>query len=129
MIASQAVRTAPQRRAVHHRPRHAARATHRSRAGTTWEIRTFVATTAVIAIVFLLAMLYLAQTTAVSTLGYQAQRLEQTRDEIRRQNALLDVENARLDSPARIQAEATKLGLVRAASIPVVQLEPITAKR
>ena len=129
MIASQAVRTAPVRRAVRPRPRHTARASRVVRSGTTWEIRTFAATTAVIAAVFVLAMLYLAQTTTVSTLGYEAQRLEQTRDELRRQNALLEVENARLDSPTRIQSEATKLGLVRAASIPVVQLEPITAKR
>ena len=129
MIASQAVRTAPVRRAVRPRPHHTARASRVVRSGTTWEIRTFAATTAVIAAVFVLAMLYLAQTTTVSTLGYEAQRLEQTRDELRRQNALLEVENARLDSPTRIQSEATKLGLVRAASIPVVQLEPITAKR
>ena len=128
MIASQAVRAAPVRRAVRPRPRHTARVS-RVRGGTTWEIRTFVATTVVIAAVFLLAMLYLAQTTTVSTLGYEAQRLQQTRDELRRQNALLEVENARLDAPARIQAEATKLGLVRAASIPVVQLGQITAKR
>ena len=128
MIASQAVRTAQTRRAVRPRPRHTARVTPR-RGGTTWEIRTFAATTVLIACVFVLAMLYLAQTTTVSTLGYQAQRLEQTRDELRRQNALLEVENARLDSPSRIQQEATKLGLVRAASIPVFQLDQITAKR
>jgi cell division protein FtsL len=129
VIASQAVRAAPVRRAVRPRPRHTARAARVRGGGTTWEIRTFVATSAVIAVVFVLAMLYLAQTTAVSTLGYEAQRLQQTRDELRRQNALLEVENARLDAPARIQTEATKLGLVRAASIPVVQLAPITAKR
>ncbi|HYK98287.1 MAG TPA: hypothetical protein VEU77_07820 [Candidatus Acidoferrales bacterium] len=129
MIASQAVRAAPVRRAVRPRPRHTARASRVRRKGTTWEIRTFVATSAVIAAVFLLAMLYLAQTTTVSTLGYEAQRLQQTRDELRRQNALLEVDNARLDAPARIQAEATKLGLVRAASVPVFQLDQITAKR
>ena len=95
----------------------------------TWEVRTFVATSVAIALVFLVAMLYLVQTTAISTLGYEAQRLERTRDEFRRQNALLEVENARLDSPTRIQSEAAKLGLVRAASIPVVQLDTITAKR
>ena len=128
MIAAQAVRTARTRRAVRPRPRHTARI-GRVRGGTTWEIRTFIGTSVVIAAVFLLAMLYLAQTTTVSTLGYEAQRLQQTRDELRRQNALLEVENARLDSPVRIQAEATKLGLVRAASIPVVQLDQITAKR
>jgi len=92
-------------------------------------MRTFVAVSAAIAFVFVLAMLYLAQTTTVSTRGYEAQRLEQVRDEIRRQNALLEVENARLDSPARIEAEAQKAGLVRVATIPVVQLEPIAAKR
>ena len=129
MIASQAVRAAPARRAVHPRPRHTARATRRIATGTTWEMRTFVAVSAAIAFVFVLAMLYLAQTTTVSTRGYEAQRLEQVRDEIRRQNALLEVENARLDSPARIEAEAKRLGLVRAAAVPVVQAEPIAAKR
>lgn len=92
-------------------------------------MRTFVAVSAAIGFVFLLAMLYLAQTTAVSTRGYEAQRLEQVREELRRQNALLEVENARLDSPGRIQVEAQRLGLVRAAQVPVVQLEPIAAKR
>jgi cell division protein FtsL len=129
VIASQAVRAAPVRRAVHPRPRHAARASRRTSTGTTWEMRTFVAVSAVIAFVFVLAMLYLAQTTTVSTRGYEAQRLAQVRDEIRRQNALLEVENARLDSPARIEAEAQKAGLVRVVTIPVVQLEPIAAKR
>ncbi|MEK7862836.1 MAG: hypothetical protein AAB295_06175 [Chloroflexota bacterium] len=100
-----------------------------ARGGTTWEIRTFVAVSTAIGLVFLLAMLYLAQTTTISTRGYEAQRLGQARDELRRQNALLEVENARLDSPGRIQVEASRLGLVRAAQVPVVQLEPITAKR
>jgi len=130
VIASQAVRAAPVRRAVHPRPRHTARAARtRARAvsrrgGTTWEVRTFVAVTASIAFVFVLAMLYLAQTTTVSARGYEAQRLEQSLNEIRRQNALLEVENARLDAPARIDAEARKMGLVRVATIPVVHLEP-----
>ncbi|HEV8229534.1 MAG TPA: hypothetical protein VGQ86_06220 [Candidatus Limnocylindria bacterium] len=79
--------------------------------------------------VFLLVVIYLALATAVATRGYEAQRLERTRDELRRQNALLEVESARLDSPARIEAEARRLGLVRAARIPVVQAEPIAAKR
>ena len=134
MIASQAVRAAPVRRVVHARPRHWGR---RSRAGapsssrrrTSWEVRTFVAVSGAIAFVFVMAMLYLAQTTTLSARGYEAQRLQQVRDELRRQNALLDVENARLDSPARIDAEARKFGLVRAATIPVVRLEPVTATR
>lgn len=133
MIASQAVRVAPMRHAVHPRLRHtttgtrAAARSHTRRAGTTWELRTFVAVSGAIAFVFVLAMLYLAQTTTVSARGYQAQRLEQTLAEVRRQNALLEVENARLDAPARIDTEARKIGLVRAASIPVVQLEAIQA--
>ncbi|HZP95881.1 MAG TPA: hypothetical protein VFC31_06040 [Candidatus Limnocylindria bacterium] len=128
MIASQAVRAAAPRRVVHPRPRHTPRVS-RPAARTAFEVRTFVGVSAAIAVAFLLAMLYLAQTTAVATLGYQAQHLQQVRDELRRQNALLEVEAARLDAPARIETEAAKIGLVRAAQIPVVQLEPITAKR
>jgi cell division protein FtsL len=131
VIASQAVRAAQTRRAAQPRPRHAARATRRLAGGTTWEMHTFLAVSAAIAFVFVLAMLYLAQTTTISTRGYEAQRLEQVRDELRRQNALLEVENARLDSPARIETEAARIGLVRVATIQVVQLEPTvtTAKR
>ena len=121
------------RRAAHPRPHRAAARVHRATAQrahrTTWELRTFIAVSGAIACVFVLAMLYLVQSTAISTLGYEAQRLEQVRDELRRQNALLEVENARLDAPARIDNEARKLGLVRVATIPVVQLEPIAAKR
>ena len=133
MIASQAVRTAPVRRASHPRPHHATTRVHRATTQrphrTTWELRTFVAVSGAIACVFVLAMLYLVQSTTISTLGYEAQRLERVRDELRRQNALLEVQNARLDAPARIDNEAKKLGLVRVATIPVVQLDPITAKR
>ena len=92
-------------------------------------MRTFVAVSAAIAFVFAMAMLYLAQTTTVSARGYEAQRLQQVRDELRRQNALLEVDNARLDAPARIESEARKLGLVRVSFIPVVQIEPVTATR
>lgn len=114
-------------------PRHAAPARSRgashARAGVTWEIHTFVTVSAAIAVVFVLAMLYLGQATAISTRGYEAQRLEQTRDELRRQNALLEVENARLDAPARIESEAQKLGLARANTIPLMQVDPIAANR
>jgi hypothetical protein len=133
-MASQAVRVAPVRHAKSPRPRHARPAAHASRAAhrvvrrSTWELRTFGTVSAVIAFVFVLAMLYLAQTTTVSARGYEAQRLEQTRDELRRQNALLEVENARLDAPARIASEASRIGLVRVGSVSVVQLERITAK-
>ena len=97
--------------------------------GTTWEVRTFVVVSAAICAVFLLVVLYLSQATTVATSGYETQRLERVRDELRRQNALLEVESARLDSPARIEAEAKRLGLVRAAAVQVVQAEPIAAKR
>jgi len=128
VIASQAVRAAPSRRVVRPRPRHTARLSRRV-AGASWEMHTFLVVSAAIAFVFLVAMLYLAETTTVATRGYEAQRLAQQRDELRRQNSLLEVDSARLDAPARIDAEAKKIGLVRVATIPVVQLEPITAKR
>lgn len=83
----------------------------------------------VIVCVFLLVLLYLGQATAVSAAGYEAQRLAQQRDELRRQNALLEIESARLDSPARIEADAQKLGLVRAATISVVPAEAYAAAR
>ena len=61
--------------------------------------------------------------------GYEVQRLAAQRDELRRQNALLEVESARLDSPARIEADAARLGLVRAAAIRVVAPEAVAAHR
>ena len=78
---------------------------------------------------FLLVLLYLAQATAVSAAGYEAQRLAAQRDELRRQNALLTIESARLDSPARVETEAQRLGLVRAAAIHVVTTEAAAATR
>ncbi len=84
---------------------------------------------ALIVVGFLLVLLYLAQATAVSATGYEVQRLAAQRDELRRQNALLEIESARLDSPARIEAAAQRLGLVRAATIRVVAAEAIAATR
>src|SRR5205823_1247807 len=83
----------------------------------------------VIVVCFLLALLYLAQATAVSAAGYEAQRLAAQRDELRRQNALLVIESTRLDSPARVEADAQRLGLVRAATIRVVAPEAVAAAR
>lgn len=122
---------APLRHASRPRPRHTVRSQrpHAPAHGVTWEVSTFLLVGAAIAALFLIAMLYLSQATTVATRGYQAQRLEQLRDELRRQNALLEVENARLDSPVRIELEATKLGLVRAAQVPVVRVDPISATR
>ena len=136
MTFAQAVR-APQARRVPHRlhrqavPRY--RASRQAAAGrlrgASWEIRSFLVASGVIVACFLLALLYLAQATAVSAAGYEAQRLAAQRDELRRQNALLVIESARLDSPARVEADAQRLGLVRAATIRVVAPEAVAAAR
>ena len=132
MTFAQAVR-APQARRVHHRPHRQAATHHRAATRTvrsaSWEIRSFLVASGVIVACFLLALLYLAQATAVSAAGYEAQRLAAQRDELRRQNALLVIETARLDSPARVEAEAQRLGLVRAATIRVVGPEAVAAAR
>jgi len=117
----------PQRQAVRH-PLSASRQATRVR-GSSWEIRSFVLASGVIVACFLLVLLYLAQATAVSAAGYEAQRLAAQRDELRRQNALLVIESARLDSPARVETEAQRLGLVRAATIRVVAPEAVAAAR
>lgn len=92
-------------------------------------MRSFVGASATIGIAFVLALAYLAGSTGVATSGYEAQRLEAQRDELRRQNTLLELELATLGSPARVEAEAKRLGLVRVAFIPVVQADPLTARR
>ena len=135
MTFAQAVR-APQTRRTRHRPHRQAVAHHRSPSrqagrtrGASWEIRSFLLASGVIVACFLLVLLYLAQATAVSAASYEAQRLAAQRDELRRQNALLVIESARLDSPARVEAEAQRLGLVRAATIRVVAPEAVAAAR
>jgi hypothetical protein len=130
---AQAVR-APQARRVQHRPHrqavpHRRAARHATRTGANWEIRSFLLASGVILSCFLLVLLYLAQATAVSAAGYEAQRLAAQRDELRRQNALLVIESARLDSPARVESEAQRLGLVRAATIRVLPPEAVAAAR
>jgi len=136
---AQAVR-APHVRRVQRRPRYRGAlppGPHRRAGGSrgaqppssAWEVRSFLLVSGVIVAGFLLVLLYLAQATAVSAAGYEAQRLEAQRDEIRRQNALLEIESARLDSPARIEAAAQRIGLVRAATIRVVPAVEIAAKR
>jgi hypothetical protein len=132
---AQAVR-APQARRAPHRPHRQAVSRHRAASrqatrmrGASWEIRSFLLASSVIVACFLLVLLYLAQATAVSAAGYEAQRLESQRDELRRQNALLVIESAHLDSPARVETEAQRLGLVRAATIGVVVPEAVAAAR
>ncbi|MBU6422520.1 MAG: hypothetical protein KGJ98_02955 [Chloroflexota bacterium] len=106
-------------------PRHA-RAVTRAAA---WETRSFIAASAAIAVAFVLALIYLAGSTGIASVGYQAQRLRAQRDELGRQNALLELELSRLDSPARIEAEAKRLGLVRVPYIPVVTADPVAVQR
>jgi cell division protein FtsL len=93
------------------------------------ELRSFVGASAAIAVAFVLALAYLAGSTGVASTGYEAQRLESQREEMQRQNTLLELELAKLDSPARIESEAKRLGLVRVAFIPVVPAIPLTARK
>ncbi len=114
--------------AAHHRS--TARRQPAARAvATSWEIRTFIGVVAFIALVVLLAILYVGQTTAVSRGGYDVQRLTEQRDELRRQSSLLEVRIAKLDSPTRIESDAKSLGLVRARSVPIVAAEALAAVR
>jgi cell division protein FtsL len=119
------VRRAIPAHSVRPRARHARAAVR----ATSFELRSFVGASAAIAVAFVLALAYLAGSTGVASVGYEAQRLQSQRDELRRQNSLLELELARLDSPARIEAQAQRLGLVRLAYIPVVPADPLTARR
>lgn len=94
-----------------------------------WDLRIFGAAIAAIAFCFVLALVYVSQTTALSVAGYDVQKLAAQRDELRRQNSLLEVQSARLDSPARIAADAQRLGMVRARYVPVISAQPLIAKR
>jgi hypothetical protein len=125
----QAVRAPRVRRVERRRGRQAHRpAARQSTPRAAWELRSFAVVAGAIAASFLLVLLYLWQATAVSAAGYEAQRLAALRDELRRQNALLVIESARLDSPGRIEADAAKLGLVRAATIGIVHEETLAAR-
>lgn len=145
MIASQAIRSAPSRPIPARRGAHAVRrrpvatvrstasaprraaATARPSSSASWDLRLFGAAAAAIVVGFALAVLYLSQATAVSATGYETQRLSATREELRRQSALLEVQIAKLDSPARITAQATRLGMTRASYVPVIAAAPLRA--
>jgi cell division protein FtsL len=94
-----------------------------------WDLRIFGLAIAAIVFAFCIAVLYVTQTTALSVAGYENQKLAAQRDEIRRQNSLLEIQGARLDSPARIAADAQRLGMVRARYVPVIPAQSLTAKR
>lgn len=110
------------------RARRAATRAH-ARSNVTWELRSFTATAGAIVVGFVLALLYLGSSTGVSTLGYETQQLQARHDELRRQNALLEVQLAKLGSPARIQAETKRLGLVHVSFVPVVPAGSLAARR
>lgn len=143
MIASQAVRlisASPSRPRVHapgaHRARRVERQAIRTRrvarraiAASSWDLRIFGLAIAAIVLCFGLALVYVSQTTALSVAGYDVQKLAAQRDELRRQNSLLEVQSARLDSPARIAADAQRLGMVHARYVPVIPARPLAAKR
>jgi len=155
VIASQAVRlvsASPRSRASHTRraprvlagPKAAVRVSHRGRSGevplrreasprafatASWDLRVFGSAIAAIVFCFALALVYVSQTTALSVAGYDGQKLGAQRDELRRQNSLLEVQSARLDSPARIAADAQRLGMVHARYVPVIPARPLIAKR
>ncbi len=94
-----------------------------------WDLRIFGLAIAAIILAFGLALLYVSQTTALSVAGYDVQKLGGQRDELRRQNSLLEVQSARLDSPARIAADAQRLGMVHARFVPVIPAQTLIAKR
>ena len=96
---------------------------------SSFETRSFLGAAAAIAVAFALALVYLGGATGVASGGYEAQRLQAKRDELHRQNSLLELELARLDSPARIEAEAKRIGLVRVSFIPVIPADPLTARK
>jgi hypothetical protein len=101
----------------------------RAQTAVTWELSSFGAAAGAIAACFVLALLYLSHVTSVAAGGYEVQRLAAERDELRRQNALAELTVARLESPARIEAAAERLGLIRVAVIPVLDLETVAAER
>lgn len=77
-------------------------------------VRIFVLSVGVLSTAFLLALLYLHFSTAIASGGYTVQELERRRDEVRRENQLLELQLRRLDAPTRLEAEAQRLGLQKA---------------
>ncbi|HEX4744402.1 MAG TPA: hypothetical protein VFW12_07000 [Candidatus Limnocylindria bacterium] len=122
-------RTAARPAARTHRAPAAVRRTRERPQSVTWETRTFGVTALAIAAGFLLAVMYLGQITGVSAHDYEMQRLEARRTELQRQNALLDVQLAKLEAPARIEAQAARLGLLRLSHVPVMSAQELAARK
>ena len=127
---SMATKRIASRPARAHRASAAVRTSTRDRSqNITWETRTFGMTALAIVSGFLLAVIYLGQITGVSAHDYEMQRLEARRDELRRQSALLEVQLAKLDAPARIEAQAVRLGLLRLSHVPVMSARELAARK
>jgi cell division protein FtsL len=106
-------------------PRHARKAVR----AASWDLRIFGFAIAAIVFCFAIALVYVSQTTALSVAGYDVQKLAAQRDELRRQNSLLEIQETRLESPARIAADAKRLGMVQSRYVPVIPAQPLIAKR
>ena len=91
--------------------------------------RLFVLSAGVLATAFLTALLYLRFATSIAAGGYDLHDLQARRDEIARQNALLQLQIDRLDAPSRIEAEAQRLGLVKAARTLFITAGPAVTLR
>lgn len=87
----------------------------------------FLLSAGALATAFLTALLYLHFATAIATGGYDLQALSDRRDELRRERDLLEVQLRRLDAPTRIEAEAQRLGLRKAARVFVIDTGSIVA--
>lgn len=115
---------------AHARPVRSLQAHARKAARTaSWDLRIFGAAIAAIVFCFAIALVYVSQTTALSVAGYDVQKLAAQRDELRRQNSLLEIQDTRLESPARIAADAKRLGMVLSRYVPMVPAQPLIAKR
>ena len=118
------------RATAHARPARSLQAHARKAVRTaSWDLRIFGAAIAAIVFCFAIALVYVSQTTALSVAGYDVQKLAAQRDELRRQNSLLEIQDTRLESPARIAADAKRLGMVLSRYVPMVGAQPLIAKR
>ena len=122
---AQRVRASSHAKAARSLPRHTRKAVR----AASWDLRIFGFAIAAIVFCFAIALVYVSQTTALSVAGYDVQKLAAQRDEVRRQNSLLEIQGARLDSPARIAADAKRLGMVQSRYVPMVPAQPLIAKR
>lgn len=67
---------------------------------------------AILALIALLGAIYLAQASRIATVGRQVQSLQFQLDEVRRQNAALELEIAEAQSVERLRTRAVELGFV-----------------